>query len=292
MQGALHFGIVPNENLSLIASNDFGSLRELYVYVQNLNKIPIGIKAGVFQLPYGLNIPDHTSFIKEGRLKNTYPTSPPTGSTEIGLGAGRLGSRYRGSGVTVSYDQEGLLFGHVAFTNGAKNLEGRTVPGDQSNRAAAQIATLGARYGHWTLGGSALNYQTDQSGQSKREARTSIFGIFGFGPLALLTEYGLGEDKNKTTAQTTSKIAAFYGELIWKMPETWSAPFAKQIYVKVRDEFLDPDRRVIKNTYERRQAGFEAVLIPHLSLEAIYRNNREHPNVFNDDLMALLHFFF
>ena len=76
------------------------------------------------------------------------------------------------------------------------------------------------------------------------------------------------------------------------MPKTFISLVGQKVYLKVREEFLDPDRRLAANHRRRRQLALEAVLLPHLSLETIYRNNIEKPSVFNDDVMVMTHLFF
>ncbi|GEM_PF-2866299 len=291
MEGALHVNFEVSDNVSVVASNDFGNLRELYAYVDNLKKVPVAIKAGVFPLPYGLNIPDHTSFIKEGRVKNNNPNIP---SQELGLGAGRFGSRYRDAGLEVSYDKKGPYFGHLAFTNGLTNLESRPLPGNQNNRGSAITLTEGIRWGHLTLGGSMFNRRdyNPTTFQNLQEIRYSGFGIFGLGPLALLTEYGIGKDYNHTAKTITQDIAAFYAELIWEIPEQFSSLIGNKAFLKLREEFLDRDRKQPSNILERQQISLDTLVIPHVSLETIYRKNKESPPVANDDFMLMTHVFF
>jgi len=277
MEGTLSVGVEATPGLTLAFSNDFGRMRELYALIKPFHQSDFYVRTGWFSLPYGLLIPDHTSFIKEGRVENT-------GSSfqELGIGAGIFGVRNKDAGVEAGFSGK-PLFLNVSVTNG-RGAEDRPSASTESDTQKAVTGRAGILGEHFLLGGSY--YRNKEVGSDNIKTRAGVFGWLAKGPVVLLGEYDEGEDGPITVVGSTL-TAAGYVELLLESPFQWFPGFAKFRY-----EYLDPSDRVRNDELERLQAGFEWFAWPKGTLEFIYRNNRETPPVKNDDYILMNHFFF
>ncbi len=280
MQGALHFGFMPKPNITISASQDFGTLREAYAMLHNETQTAY-VRAGYFTLPYGLLFSDHTSFIKEGRVevgRNNFE--------ERGLGAGLFGVRYKDSGLEAGLSGR-PWFVNLAITGGVVGQEDRAFPSGQSGTKRAKTTRAGFITKHVSLGVS--NYTNDNDVLDRRILRYGTFGWLRAGPLAFLFEHDEGEDEQFTIAGSTQSSAS-YAEIIYSFPigeQKWPS------YAKIRYERLDPNRSVGSDVRQKWVAGYRFHPKEYLSIESVYQRNLEDPRELkNDDIYVLTHVYF
>ncbi len=280
MEGALHFGYLLKDTLTISASQDFGTLREMWAMLHNVNQ-SLYVRAGFFTLPYGLLFADHTSFIKEGRVETS-----SRNFEERGIGAKLFGVRYKDSGIEAGYNGR-PWFVNIAMTAGVIGQESRSLPNSQGGNKRAVTRRAGFITKHASLGGSM--YTNDNEVEDRRILRYGGFGWLRAGPFALLFEHDEGEDEQFTVTGSTQSSAS-YAELVYN----FQTPVKKwRSYAKIRYERLDPNRSLSADLLERWVASLQVSPADHLNIEAFYRNNREQPTErSNDDVAIQTHFFF
>ena len=264
----------------ITASQDFGILREVYGMATNEKETLYG-RAGYFTLPYGILFPDHTSFVKEGRVE-----AGPRTFEEKGTGAGIFSTRYKDSGVEVGYNGP-TFFLNLALTSGVIGQEDRAFPSSQGGTKKAFTRRGGFITRHLALGGSV--YSNDNEVADRRILRYGGFGWLTAGPFALLFEHDEGDDEAFTVSGTTQSTAS-YVELVWGFPmpyKGWNS------YLKARYERLDPNRNVDSDLYQRYVFSYRFHPLEYLSIETAYRIEDEEPiSKDNNDLYILTHLFF
>ena len=280
MEGALHgtFKLFPT--LTLVASQDFGILRQMYGMLHNEEETMYA-RAGYFTLPYGILFADHTSFVKEGRVETGERTFE-----EKGVGAGIFSTRYKDSGVEVGLSGA-PWFINLALTSGVLNQEERAFPSSQGGTKKAFTRRAGFITRYISLGGSV--YSNDNEVLDRRILRYGGFGWARAGPFALLFEHDEGEDERFTVSGTTQSTAT-YIELFWGFPfpgKGWTS------YAKVRYERLDPNRSIDNDLLERWVFGYRFTPLEYLSFETVFRMEEEEPvDRSNDDIYLITHLFF
>lgn len=279
MEGALHFGYLLKDTLTLTASQDFGTLREMYAMLHNVTQT-LYARAGFFTLPYGILFADHTAFIKEGRVE--------TGARnfeERGLGAGLFSVRYKDSGLEVGYNGR-PWFVNLAMTSGVIGQESRSLPNSQGGTKKALTRRAGLTTKHASIGVSM--YTNDNEVEDRRILRYGTFGWLRAGPFALLFEHDEGEDEQFTVSGSTQSSAS-YAELVYSFRtpvKNWRS------YAKVRYERLDPNRSLSADELQRWVASLQTTPMEHINIEAFYRHNMERPEMSNDDVAVQAHFYF
>jgi hypothetical protein len=280
MEGALHFAYLLKNTLTIAASQDFGTLREMYAMIHNTAQT-LYARAGFFTLPYGLFVADHTSFIKEGRVE-----SGARNFEEVGVGAKLFGARYKDSGIEVGYNGS-PWFVNLAMTAGVIGQEARSLPNNQGGSKRAITRRGGFLTKHASLGASM--YTNDNEIEDRRILRYGAFGWLSGGPFALLFEHDEGEDEQFTVSGST-QISASYVELVY----SFHTPVNKwRSYLKARYERLDPNRSLSSDVLERWVASFQTSPAEYVNIEAFYRFNHEQPvERSNDDVAIQTHFYF
>jgi hypothetical protein len=280
MEASLHFGFKPRPNLTIAASQDYGTLREAYAMLHNETETAY-VRAGYFTLPYGLLFQDHTAFVKEGRVE--------TGNNnfeERGVGAGLFSVRYKDSGI------EGGLSGrpwfvNVAMTAGVVGQEDRAFPSSQGGTKRAKTVRGGILTKNICLGVS--NYTNDSEILDRRILRYGVFGWVRAGSAAILFEHDEGEDEQFEVAGSTQSSAS-YVEAVYGFPfpgRKWPS------FAKVRYERLDPNRSIESDVLQRIVGSYRFQPLDYLNIETFYRKNLEEPSELNnDDIYVLTHVFF
>jgi len=280
MEGSLHFGFEPNRYATLAASQDFGIVRELYGMVHNSAKTAY-IRGGWFTLPFGLLIPDHTAFIKEGRVE-----AGRSGFKDIGIGANRFGVRYKDSGVEAGLSGY-PFFANISMTSGLPAQESRPSSTNQDRSDKAYTGRGGFIVKHLSLGGSY--FTSNNKSLDEKIDRYGAFGWVSFGPFAVLFEHDLGKDEEFIVKGST-KVSASYVELVYAFK---LFGLVMSSYAKVRYERLDPNRSLNNDELERWVYSYRFYPLPYLSIESFYRKNREKPiDLNNDEGFIITHFFF
>lgn len=280
MQGALHFAFLPTPKFTITASQDFGDLREVYAMLHNEAQTAY-VRAGYFTLPYGLQFPDHTSFIKEGRVE-----AGRSGFNDVGTGAGLFSVRYADSGVEAGFSGR-PWFLNFAVTGGAVDQDVRSGPQAQTGTKKALTRRAGFITKNVSLGVS--NYTNDNENIDRRILRYGVFGWLRAGPIAFLFEHDEGEEEQFTVSGST-QMAASYAELVYAYR---TAEKKWPVYVKLRYERLDQNRSLDDDTLQRVVGGFRFSPAPFVAIESLYRKNFEEPvEIDNDDMMVMTHVFF
>lgn len=289
MEGALHFAFRPLPNLTIVASQDFATLREFYAMIQDKRQ-QLYLRAGVFTLPYGLFFADHTAFIVQGRVEST---TNDKDMIERGIGSGIYGVRYKDTGMEMGYNGKPWFAG-MSVTNGVVGQESRFAPSGQSGSGKAIISRAGFIIPGVSLGVS--NYTNKQDDLGATLKRTGVFGWFKLGQLALLFEHDEGKGVLQKTnsvfsvASATRPISASYAELVYYSSITnkkWPS------YSKVRYERLDPDKDTPEDILQRWIFSYRFYPYDYLSFETFYRVNKEQPTEYNNnDVFLIAHVFF
>jgi hypothetical protein len=266
--------------MKMVASQDFGKLRELYGMIHNESETAY-VRAGFFTLPYGILFDDHTAFVKEGRVE--------VGSiqfNEIGVGANIFGVRYKDSGVEAGLSGR-PWFLNLAVTSGVIGDEERSLPSaNQSGTKKAFTRRAGFITRNVCLGVSM--YNNDNKREDVRLMRYGAFGWFRVCQLALIFEHDEGENERFTVSGST-QIAASYAELVWGFPfpgKQWPS------YAKVRFERMDTNRSLDGDLYTRWVYSLRFSPLDYMSMETFYRKENEPEHVSNDDIFIMSHFYF
>lgn len=280
MEGSLHFSFSPKPAITIAASQDFGTLREMYAMLTNETQT-LYARAGFFTLPFGLLFADHTAFVKEGRVETGARTFE-----EKGLGAGLFGVRYKDAGVEAGLSGK-PWFVNLAVTSGVVGQESRSLPSNQGGTNKAFTRRGGFITKHVSLGVSM--YNNDNEVLDRRILRYGFFGWLRGGPVALLFEHDEGEDEPFTVSGSTQSSAS-YAEVVVAFPmpvQRWPS------YAKVRYERLDPNRSLSSDVLQRWVASYRFAPATYLSIESFYRWNKEEPvEKNNDDFIIITHLFF
>lgn len=281
MEAALHLAFTLTPNMTLVGSQDYGTLREIYAMLHNEAQ-SMYVRAGYFTLPYGLMFADHTAFVKEGRVE-----TGDRNFSEEGIGAGLFGVRYKDSGIEAGLSGK-PWFLNLAVTAGVVGQEERSLPSSQAGSKRAITRRGGFITKHFALGASL--YTNDNELLDRQIIRYGTFGWARAGKFALLFEHDEGEDQAFTSSIST-QIAASYVELVYATP--WLSKKGGTSYAKIRYERLDPNRSLDRDVLQRGVLSFRFMPLDYMSLETFYRKNWEEPNeVANDDIYAMAHFFF
>ncbi len=281
MQAALHMAFTLKPTITLAGSLDFGTVREIYAMLHNEAQTMYA-RAGFFTLPFGLMFPDHTAFIKEGRVK-----SGPRNFTEEGTGAGLFSVRYKDSGVEAGLSGK-PFFLNLSVTSGVVGQESRSLPSSQSGSKRALTRRAGFITKNFSLGASM--YNNDNELLDRRIMRYGVFGWARAGKFVLIAEHDEGEDEKYTVAGST-QINATYAELVYATP--WLSKKGSTSYAKLRYERLDPNRSLDDDLLQRWILSYRLMPMDYMSIETFYRKNLEQPTeANNDDIYILTHLFF
>lgn len=281
MQAALHLNFTLKPTISMIGSMDFGTLREVYGMLHNEAQT-MYVRAGFFTLPFGLLFPDHTAFVKEGRVK-----SGPRNFSEQGVGAGLFSVRYKDSGIEAGLSGK-PWFLNLAVTSGVVGQESRSLPSSQSGTKRAITRRGGFITKNISLGASM--YNNDNELLDRRILRYGGFGWARIGKFALLFEHDEGEDEAYTVSGST-QTSATYLELVYSTP--WLSKKGGTSYAKVRYERLDPNRSLDDDIFQRWVFSYRFAPLDYMSIETYYRKNIEEPvDRTDDDIFVLTHLYF
>lgn len=281
MEAAIHLAFTLKPTITMAGSMDFGNLREIYAMLHNEEQT-MYVRAGFFTLPYGLMFADHTSFIKEGRVK-----SGDRNFIEEGLGSGLFSVRYKDSGVEAGFSGK-PFFANLAVTSGVVGQESRALPSSQSGTNKAVTRRIGFITQHFSLGGSMYTNNNDVI--DRRILRYGVFGWATAGDFALLFEHDEGEDERFTVSGST-QISASYVELNYRTP--FLSKKGAMSYAAIRWERLDPNRSLPSDVLQRWVFSYRFMPLDYLSLETFYRLNLEQPKeLHNDDMYMIAHMFF
>ena len=279
MEAALHLNVALKPTITITASQDFGTLREVYGMVHNEAQTAY-VRAGFFTLPYGLLFADHTSFVKEGRVESGSRTFD-----EVGIGAGLFSTRYKDSGIEAGFSGQ-PWFINVAMTAGVVGQEERSFPSSQSGSKRAITRRAGFITKNVSLGASM--YTNDNELLDRRILRYGGFGWVKAGRVALLFEHDEGEEERFTVGGST-QMSASYAELVYAFP----GPSRRTSYAKLRYERLDPNRSLSADALQRFVASYRFSPTDFVSIETFYRKNEEDPvDRSNDDVYVLTRVFF
>ncbi|MBI4209873.1 MAG: hypothetical protein HY538_09260 [Deltaproteobacteria bacterium] len=247
-QGDLYLTVDLARHLAFHLENDFFSgTQEIFGLISDL---PLGFyaKFGRFTLPYGLRIPDDSSFVR-GSLGFAF--SLPDDGVEVGL-------------------NQGPWFWNASLTNG-------TFAGNDQNDAKAFTVKGGFVKRRLWIGGSFFRNPTP----TVTSTRYGLFGALSYWDGTLLWEIDRGEDEEEGSI---AQIDASLVELHWLLRQG--------INLKVKYDFLDPDRDIADDDLRRYSAGFEFFPVRFSRFELKYRWNEESPNQDNNELFSELHLFF
>jgi hypothetical protein len=255
MQADFYAAFSPTEHLTLYYQDGVESAsRETFLLFQRL-PFNSHVKIGRFIPPYGLKVDDHTTYIRE----------------KLGFGA-------PGFGQDAGF--EAGLGGHHLFANAAIfNGEG---PNSEASHAKGISGTGGLKLSQAWLAGSYLNNETPatETTYSGGYAGVRLWRLTLMGELDRFTIKDLASDVENTGTVSYAELAA---------------RVAGGVTASIRHEQCkDDDGSVCIDDTEIQRITYGLTVYPLSFTEVIlqYRQNTEDQEVANDEIIAMLHFYY
>lgn len=245
-------------NLNKPGRNSTFGVEEAYAFYSRSNGLYV--KAGKFDITYGLNHPEHTTYVRRN-----------------------LGFDFNSqdTGVEIGMVNEQKWFSHLALTNG--NMQtGLNTDLFDTNDQKAVLFKLGGWDKLWH-GFGGLNIYS-----SKNSLNTiTRYGGYGGGSIGkksqLLGEVDYGTNKTLSTGAKTNLLAS-YLELTHR--------FSKRLHLTTSFEYFDPDTDVKKTALKRISVTPRFNMNTFSSLSLTFEKNFEIPEVANDFVYAVYYLWY
>jgi hypothetical protein len=268
MEGALDFTLELHPNLTVVMVRDFGEFtgditRDLYGLFHDANGT-FYLKAGRIRQPFGLRQDDHTSGIRAGFL-----------STSSGGTGGFLpyDPRQTDSGIEVGVSRAGCTLS-AALTNGGAAFANKAQTGSAKLVAPIPLGHVGLSV-----------YDSYQTSSRQRFTRWAAYGLAhapGLPDLTLGGEFGFGTDDPGDG--TRRNLAASFAQVEYRINRT--------ILVRTKYDFSDVFRSAPGNASERYVVESDLTLVPFADLKLSYRQVVPETTVNEQQLLAMLHFYY
>jgi hypothetical protein len=276
MSGRVNLAVQASDDLTLFWSNDLGITREMYV-LYNAVAGKLGLKAGMFTVPFGLKMHDHTTLVKS-KLN--------------------VGSNKSDVGVAVQ-GAAGLSFYEAAFTRGGDLIGDATPVRAWGGDNATISATAGVRVGGGRVGAAFMSrrgsfidryadtdqaFRPDDNPEGYDQHRFAAFGLYTLGPVYVEGEAIYGTDDETRDGADTDTFTrsglymnARYSALDW-------------LDLGARYEFIDISRDHDGDALTHYVFYTELKLARNVALEGRFRLRKESSDVEvnNNDFITLL----
>jgi len=253
----------PHSHLLFTWALDFNELsgsrtRDAYGMIDGLSQ-GLYIRAGRFRNPFGLRLDDHTAGTRYGFLNppsdagGALPYDPREPQTGIELGAA-----------------PGPWFGSLAVQN--------------ANGAFFEdVHTVALKWGfnHRPVQVAISGYDSYHSLVHDRATRWGAYGLWGWRNLTLVAEAVGGEDRSP--AGDITRVAGLYGEAGYA--------FTRALALNARWDFADIDRDA-SDEAKRWMAEGVWTPVPFADLRLSYRRIQPHVANDEDQILAMMHFYY